>query len=271
MTITTDSWGVRLILLLIAMAETAVKQLPLFSTADAGPVTITQDNADLVGAGTFTFKAQPDGFDVDPPADGNGLSLIVRLHVNADGSPISCDIGQAALPKAAKAGCAQLMKAARFQPFPGFALPFRQGFLDVEFSFFKDVQGGPKGRSMFAFEFPGYVNTKILYPDDNTPPDQVLSKADGSLVVPVMPDDYPPIAIRYAMESRSTVRIGISRDGTPRTCRPITTPSDTGTAYLDNYTCHLVMRRGHFQFESTAPAYDGLRYVYRRMSWKMPT
>ena len=253
------------------MAAGVAPNVLLFQPADLVPIVITENNADLDGAGTFIFRPELDGFAVDPPAGGNGLRIIVRLRVNSDGRPISCDIGQSDLPHVAQAGCAQLMTSASFHLYDGFALPFSHGIIDVEFSFFKDAPGAPKGKSVFAFAVPGYVNTKIVYPEDNTPADQILSNASGSFAVPITSDDYPPIAVRYDIESLSSVLVGISRDGKPRTCRPITAPSEASTAYLDNYTCYLIMRRGHFEFQPTMPAYDGLRYVHRRMSWKMPS
>lgn len=243
---------------------------PAFAPATPAPIVITPDNVDLDGAGTFDFTPDAKAFEVDPPAGGDGLSLVVRLWLDAMGRPVACDTGESPLPAAAQVGCAQLMRSARFHLVPGMALPLRRGFADVMFEFFKDVPSAPPGRHMFAFVVPGYTNTVVVYPPDETPADQLIHYSDGTLQGAVNPDDYPPRALRYGFESRSGVLLGISRDGRVQNCRPIIGSLPTRTAYLDNYTCELALKRWHFNFLPNAPAYDGLRYFRARVSWLMP-
>ena len=196
------------------------------------------------------------------------LSLVVRLWFDAKGQPVSCDIGQSSLPQAAQTGCAQAMRSARFSLFPGMALPFRRGFVDVDFSFFKGVPHDYPGRQVYAMPIPGYANTTIAYPADEVPADQFLKPADGAFRAAVSFDSYPAIAARYGFESHSKVLLGISRDGGVQSCRPVTGSSlPNRTAYLDNYTCAIFVRRGHFEFLASAPAYAGLRYWRQEIRW----
>ncbi|MEG3151847.1 hypothetical protein U1769_18300 [Sphingomonas sp. ZT3P38] len=233
------------------------------------PITITPDNVDLDGAGTFTFEPDRRAFNVDPPVGGDGLSLTVRLWFNPAGEPVACDVGETPLVQAAQTGCGQLMESATFRTLPGMVTPLQRGFVDVEFSFFKGAPGGAANREMFVFAVPGYRNVPILYPPDQASAADQLHKADGIFSIPVQADDYPSIAIRLGLESASAVQLGISRDGSVKSCRPIST-SGLRTAYLDNYSCMLFLRRGHFEFSSDAPSYEGLRYLNQTMHWRMP-
>lgn len=232
-------------------------------------ITITPENIDLAGAGSLEFNPDPKAFHANPPTGGDGITIAVRLWVDPDGKPISCDIGQSDQPQVAQTGCSQLLRTAKFQLFPGFAMPLRRGFVDVQFSFFKDP---PNGETVFAHAYPGYINTEIRYPPDDTPPDRVLASTDGSFTLPggITNMDYPSIAMRYGMESRSLMLLGVDRGGKVRSCRPVGTPSSANTAFLDNYTCQLLIERGHFEFYPSAPNYDGLRYRVQALSWKMP-
>jgi len=243
-----------------------------FLPVSPAPITITPDNVDLDGAGSLEFNPDPKAFHANPPPGGDGVTIAVRLWIDPSGQPVSCDVGQSSLPEVAKVGCSQLLKTAKFHLFSSFALPLRRGFVDVQFSFYKDPPNMPAGEIMFAHAYPGYINTEIRYPPNDTPADRVLASTDGSFTLPggITNMDYPSIAIRYGMESRSSVLLGIDREGKVRSCRPVGTPSLANTAFLDNYTCQFLIKRGHFDFHPSAPNYDGLRYRVQALSWKMP-
>jgi hypothetical protein len=255
-------------LITLAAALQSQPDYPTFSPATLGPIIITPDNVELDGAGIFDFSPDAGAFNVDPPAGGDGISFTVRLWFDATGKPVDCDVGQSRLKQAARTACEQLMDSARFRLVAGMDMPLRRGFLDVRFSFFKDPLGGPMGRQMFANAYPGYTNITIIYPPDETRAEQQIHQGDGKFVISIF-EDYPSIALRYRLESQSAVLLGISRDGTIKSCRPISA-SGLRTAFLDNYTCRILMRRGHFEFTSGAPTYEGLRYLTKSVRWKMP-
>ncbi|MGV3482098.1 MAG: hypothetical protein ACO1O3_19255 [Sphingobium sp.] len=232
---------------------------------DLGSVFVTEDTLELEGAGRFRFEPDPTGFDVVAPPGGSGVSFTVRLWFDPSGKPVGCDAGQQLLPQAARTGCAQLMKSASFQLLPGMAAPFRRGFVDVRFSFFNN----PPAPELYAFPSPAYRNTTIIYPPDTVADGDRLRAADGRLIFSIMADDYPPSAIRYNLESATVVLLGISRDGTVKTCRPLT-GSGPGSAMLDNTTCAQFLRRARYEFAADAPRFDGLRYLKRALRWKMP-
>lgn len=162
------------------------------------------------------------------------------------------------------------MASAKFQIMPDFALPLHRGFLDMQFSFFKDRPEQTKATRVFAFPFAGYINTQIVYPPVDALVGHMLTPLDGAFRVAVATEDYPSIAIRYGWESHSLVLLGIDRTGTLRSCRPITGGPALRTSFLDSYTCVLFMRRGRFEFLPSAPEFDGLRYIRQSMNWKMP-
>ncbi len=257
--------------MILSLLLAAGSQLPppppiAFGPASPSPIVITQDNVDLSGAGTFSFKPSPNAFTLDPPSRSI-VSLVVRLWLDANGRQISCETGKSPLRQAAQTGCAQLMHMAKFRMAPGMALPFRRGFVDVVFYFTKNLPKRPPGLYMGAMAVPGYANTAIIYPPDTTPPDRMLRKSDGALKVTVTADDYPPIANDYHLQSHSSVVLGISRDGKVQSCRPVTGPVPTRTAFLDNYTCTFLPKHAHFEFPRGAPAYAGLHYWRQSMRW----
>lgn len=243
-----------------------------FLPVTPAPITITPENVDLDGAGRLEFKPYPTAFHANPPIGGDGITIAVRLWVDPNGQPVSCDVGQSSMPEVAQTGCSQLLKTAKFHLISGFALPFRRGFVDVQFSFFKSQSNGRNGEVMYAFSQPGYINTEIHYPADDTPADQVLADADGrfTFIGGITDMDFPSIAIRYGMESRSLSLLGIDREGKVRSCRPVGTSSAANTAFLDNYTCQVLLKRGHFEFNPSALSYSGLHYRTQVLSWKMP-
>jgi len=237
----------------------------LSAPVDLGSIFVTPETVELEGAGKFEFVPDPSAFNVNAPPGGEGLSLIVRLWFDPSGKPVACDVGQQLLPEAAQVGCTQLMKSATFRRLPGIVTPLQRGFVDVRFSFFNN----PPEPKLYAFPHPAYRNATIIYPPDTVPESDRLRAVDGKLIFSIMGDDYPPAAIRYGLESVTAVQLGISRDGTIKTCRPLTS-AGPATAYLDNNSCALFLRRGRYEFSADAPAYDGLRYVNRTLRWKMP-
>lgn len=253
--------------LVILLAEPADHS---FQPANPAPVVITPDNVELDGAGQFDFSPDPSLFHANPPAGQDGISTTVRLSFGTDGKPIGCETGQTMHMQLARTGCEQLMKSARFHLSQTFALQFRRGFVDVEFSFFKDPVAASPGEHMYALPMPAYANTSISYPTVDEYSGDLLTNEDGRLSVALQPEDYPAVALRYGFESRSSVLLGVSRDGKIQNCRPISAPSGPNTAFLDNYTCNLFARRGNFVFRPTAEPYDGLRYWKQSMVWKIP-
>ncbi len=253
-------------LLLAAAAHYQALPYPFFEPFTPAPIVISQDNVELDGAGDFSFKPDPKAFPVGNPAWENGLYVVVRLWFDTKGQPMSCDIGQSPLPQAAQIECAQLMRSARFHLMPGMALPFRRGFVDIAFDHVEyALLPGP---SYTYMPIHGYTDTTIAYPPDEMPADQHLKPADGAFKAKVTSHDYPPISLRNGFYSRSLSLLGISRDGRVQSCRPVTDGTlPDRTAYFDNYTCELFLRRGHFEFLPNAPNYDGLRYLRQTINW----
>ncbi len=235
---------------------------PAFSPASPAPITVTPENVDLFGEGQLAFSPDRQAFAVDPPAEGEKLSATVRLWLDASGKPVSCDVGQAPLPQAANTGCAQLLRSARFRLHPDVA-PFHRGFVDVAFIF----RGGASGLQLIVQECPGYANTDIVYPPDDIPTDQHLHAADGTFVARMTSSDYPNLALRYDLKSLSTVLLGIDRLGRVLSCRPLSNGSGPNTAFLDNYSCRILPKRGEFEFAPSAPTYTGLRYLVKHIHW----
>lgn len=161
------------------------------------------------------------------------------------------------------------MRSARFRLMPGMTRPLSRGFLNVHFDFFRDLPSKLGSRRILAHTQPGYANIMIAYPRDETPADQRLKPTDGTFVIPIEAADYPSIALRYGLESHSAALLGISRDGRVKSCRPIN-GRGPGTAFLDNYSCMLFLRRGRFQFAPGAPSYRGLRYLTKGLGWSIP-
>ncbi len=235
---------------------------PAFSPASPAPITITPENADLFGEGRLAFTPDRQAFAVEPPAEGEKLSATVRLWFDASGKPVSCDVGQSLLPQAANTGCAQLLRSARFRLSPDIA-PFQRGFVDVAFIF----RGGASGLQLTVEECPGYANTDIVYPSDDIPADQHLHEADGSFAAHMTSSDYPELALRYNLKSLSTVLLGIDRLGRVLSCRSLSNGSGPNTAFLDNYSCRILPKRGEFEFAPSAPTYAGLRYLVKHIHW----
>lgn len=255
-------------LALLASAS-ALASLSNVSIAPSGSVIITPENVEMDGAGTFEFEPDQSAFAVHPPAGSKGLSLTVRLWFNAIGKPVSCEPKSSSLKIAASIGCVQLMASARFHLMPGMSMPLNRGFIDVVFHFFKDTSGRTSERKLFAQPQPAYTNILLYYPLDATPDDQKLNFLDGSLSIIITAEDYPAIAMRYGLESHSAALLGISRDGSVKSCRPVN-GAGTRTAFLDNYSCALFLRRGRFQFLPNAPNYEGQRYITKLLRWALP-
>lgn len=62
------------------------------------------------------------------------------------------------------------------------------------------------------------------------------------------PDDYPPEALRSGEEGRIAYIVDVDVSGAPTGCHIVTS---SGSSALDNGTCAVVMRKGHFK-----PAHD---------------
>ena len=239
---------------------------PAFSPESQAPITITPENVDLFGEGRLDFAPDWQAFAVDPPAEGVKLSATVRLWLDTSGKPVSCDIGQSPLPQAATTGCAQLLRSARVHLRPDVA-PFHRGFVDVAFVF----QGSVAGLQRSIEPCPGYANTQIVYPPDEIPADQHLHVADGTFAVQMKSSDYPNLALKYDLKSRSKVLLGIDRLGRVMSCRPLSNGSGPNSVFLDNYSCRILPKRGEFELAPSAPTYTGLRYLVRNIYWIVPS
>mgnify|MGYP004519394975 CR=1 FL=1 len=235
----------------------------------SAPVTITHDNIELNGAGEFRFKPDARAFTVQVPPGRSSVAFVDRVWFDSAGRPVACDIGATPLADVAQAGCAQLMRFARFEMLAGMDIPYRRGFVDVEFRFFAASSRSGAVREIHALPQPGYGNIVVNYPAIEVPASAILDPADGSLAMAITPQDYPSVALRAGLESASEVLIGIDRRGAVRSCRPIGT-SVRRTSFLDNHTCGLMLRRARFQFSETSAQYEGLRYLSKKAFWTMP-
>ena len=117
-----------------------------------------------------------------------------------------------------------------------------------------------------ATEVPEYVHADLRYPSDDTAPADRLGAQDGQLQSGIGANDYPPMMLRMELSGRVQMLLGVKRDGGIATCRPL---SSSGTAALDNATCSLLVRRGHYGF-NTALDYQGLRYAKASINWALP-
>ena len=262
----------RILLLTMTVSSIASAQTPIISPKpdrSAASITITPDNVELYGAGSFQFRPDGSAFEIDSSIGESGVSLSVLLWFDPLGHAVSCDTGSNLSSKLADAACAQLMRSATFQIFPGMSMPLHRGFINVEFSFYNQPKHGSSNISVYALPSSRYSNVLINYPPDETKVPDRLSLEDGHFTTAVQADDYPPDAIRNKLESLSVVRLGFDRSGHARSCRPV---GDGGgeTAFLDNYTCALFMKRAKFEFAPGYPQYEGLRYLTRRARWKIP-
>jgi hypothetical protein len=107
----------------------------------------------------------------------------------------------------------------------------------------------------------------IVYPQvpfDERPP---IGTGNGSLESKVSENDYPSLALREEIEGKVKILVGFRRDGEPASCRPI---GSSGTAYLDNMTCKVAMRRLHFAFSGRISDFSGLRYETKDFRWVIP-
>jgi len=249
--------------MVLAMTTLAAALLQA-AAAPAASVTVTPDNVELLGAGTFTFQADAAGFTLDPGALAGNDFATARVSFDAAGKPVDCEERPSPQPLAARVACAQLMKSARFALYRGMTLPMRRGFVDVGFLFVSAES------RVIASPVPAYRNVAITYPADATPAGAFLTGRDGSFSIQIAADDYPAQALRNELESASVMLLGIDRAGVVQTCRPLTSGSGRGTALLDNHSCALFLRRGHFTFAPDAPTYQGLRYVRKTIGWKLP-
>ncbi len=84
----------------------------------------------------------------------------------------------------------------------------------------------------------------------------------------VGPDDYPRAAIRNGEQGASGVRFMVGVDGTPRDCRVV---EPSGSAMLDETTCHVILSRSRF-----SPALDRAgkplpSLYFTRVRWVLPS
>lgn len=95
-----------------------------------------------------------------------------------------------------------------------------------------------------------------------------LSHAEGALRSTFDMMDYPPLALIEEIGGKVDILVGFVREGTPISCRPI---GSSGTAYLDNKTCEIAMRRLHFDFDPAVTQFTGQRYMTTSVRWIIPS
>lgn len=101
-------------------------------------------------------------------------------------------------------------------------------------------------------------------PFDERPP---IGTGNGTLGNTITSADYPRLALIEELEGRVKVLMGFARDGSPESCRPV---GSSGTAYLDNVTCDVAMRRLRFAFSNRISDFSGLRYYVADIRWIVP-
>ncbi len=110
-------------------------------------------------------------------------------------------------------------------------------------------------------------NLDIVYPA--VPLDQSTPKVgNGTLQNSISSTGYPRQALIEEIGGRVKVIVGFEREGSPLSCRPV---QSSGTAYLDNATCEIAMRRLRYEFSPEAPAFRGMRYTVADVRWVIPT
>lgn len=230
----------------------------------SAPVVITPDNLELNGAGRFRFEPDQTAFREKVPDDG----FVDRVWFDPSGRAVACDVVRTTSPEAARLGCVQLLRGARFERVAGYDMPFRRGFVDVRFS-----QGGKRQRTpdtpVVALPTPAYADVAITYPAAPVPDTALLGPGDGQFMADVRPDDYPPAAMRAGLSARSTVLLGVEGDGTVKSCRPVGSVA-RGAALLDNRTCVVMLRSARFAFANGAPRGADPYYYRMSMVWKLP-
>lgn len=110
-------------------------------------------------------------------------------------------------------------------------------------------------------------DTEMFYPAVPAEERLPMGSSMGTIDSRVTSDDYPSLALREEIGGVVRVLVGFRRDGEPRSCRPI---ESSGTAYLDNVTCKVAMRRLRYVFREDAPDYSGLRYYEESFRWMIP-
>jgi len=253
-----------LTLLTLAAALAQEQPAPVPQPVARPAITVTGDTVELTGAGTLAFTADVTAYLLNPSALNGNAFATARLWLDAGGKPVDCQERASPQPTAAHIACEQLLKSARFTLYPGMAMPVRRGFVDVGLTFMAAEH------RIATLEKPAYTNGTIAYPEDTSPVDARLAATDGRLSASVTVEDYPPLALRNGLESASVVLLGIDRTGQPQTCRPLNNGGAIATAYLDNYTCRLLLRRAHFTFTAGAGGYSGVRYVRQSLRWTLP-
>jgi len=241
--------------------QTAVVSMPV----PRAVVTVTPDTVELTGAGALAFEPDITAFTLEPSALNGTAFASARLWFDVTGKPSYCQERRSPQPQAAQIACAQMMKAAKFALYPGMTMPFRRGFVDIGLAYV------PGQNRLIVVDQGAYANTTITYPDDQTPDSHRLTSKEVSLASPpIASDDYPPVALRNGWESVSVMLLGIDRTGRVQTCRPLSNGGDVATAYLDNMSCRIMVRRASFTFAADAPAFSGVRYLRQRLRWGLP-
>lgn len=128
-----------------------------------------------------------------------------------------------------------------------------------------DEKGPPHFRA-FSNDGMGVAKAEVRYLAPLPPQEVYLAPADGRLAVSVAADDYPTYALRYSIEGRVRMLVGVNNQGQIVTCRPL---ESSGTPQLDNDTCALFLRRARVDFVQPQ-SFEGVRYKEASITWKLP-
>ncbi len=129
------------------------------------------------------------------------------------------------------------------------------------------VQLGHPKQDLILEERMIWRDVEIVYPAvpfDERPP---IGTGNGMLGNTITAADYPRLALIEEIGGRVKVLMGFARDGSPESCRPV---GSSGTAYLDNVTCEVAMRRLRFAFSKRISDFSGLRYYVTDVRWLVP-
>jgi protein TonB len=140
--------------------------------------------------------------------------------------------------------------------------PARGGLAQISVSL------GKNSWEIAVVERPIWRNMDIVYPGLPTSTLTPIMSFEGSVKSSIDSLDYPRLALIEGLEGKVLALVGFGREGTPLSCRPL---QSSGTAFLDNATCEVIMRRLRYDFASEIPQFSGKRYYVANVRWVMPT
>lgn len=79
--------------------------------------------------------------------------------------------------------------------------------------------------------------------------------------------DYPPAALRQAVQGRVLVRVAVSADGRATECATVAT---SGSPVIDETTCRVVLSRGRFRPALDAEGREVAARMVSSVVWRLP-